>query len=170
MSSMHPLVRLAIAAIVAVISLIAYGWDDISAEDFALQQQEVHKTEAISGIPFTAASVSAMKSALHNYATAKRRILWLGNSQLHTINQMRNNDHLAAYWLLELLKPFGAVPITFSLPNANLQEHWVLTMYALKESRLDMIVVALVFDDLREDDLRPVFFLMIRRPPRSTPI
>jgi hypothetical protein len=152
------LARLLIAAVVAFIGLTLYGRNDLSAEDFALRKDDVHATEAVDGVPFTASSVPLMKAAIdRGIPHAEHVALWLGNSQLHTINQMAVGDHLAAYWLRRDITTTDVLPLTFSLPNANFQEELALTAYALGRLKLDLVILSLVFDDLREDDLRDDF-------------
>jgi hypothetical protein len=82
-------------------------------------------------------------------------LLWLGNSQLHTINQYQDGDHLAPFWLRKTIGCGGClVPLGVSLPDANLQEHYVLARHASLRIPLSLLVVELVFDDLRNDGLR----------------
>ena len=82
-------------------------------------------------------------------------ILWLGNSQLHFINQYRVGDHLAPYWLRKNLG--CGIPLGLSLPNANLQEMYVLETVATRRLPVRAILLELCFDDLREDGLRSEF-------------
>ena len=55
-------------------------------------------------------------------------ILWLGNSQLHAINQPQPNDEVSPLILHKKLKKFGTYTLTFSQPNANLQEHFLFLL------------------------------------------
>ena len=80
--------------------------------------------------------------------------LWLGNSQLHSVNEAIETDTTAPYYASEILNQpvYG-----LSLPNANLQEHLVMLRWALDRRRSDTLVLSLVYDDLREDGLRDEF-------------
>jgi hypothetical protein len=78
--------------------------------------------------------------------------LWLGNSQVHTINQFEQGMQTAPHHASEAL---GWAVRCLSLPNASLQEHLVVTAWALDQRTPDHLVLALVYDDLREDGLRP---------------
>lgn len=80
--------------------------------------------------------------------------LWLGNSQLHTINQITDDDATASALLAQDLRTRGVDLITFSQPNANLQEHLVLFSYLRARLPLSHLVLPLVCDDLRETGVR----------------
>lgn len=80
--------------------------------------------------------------------------LWLGNSQLHAINQYHEGDQTAALLLHKDLKKFDIYTLTFSQANANLQEHYLLLAYLLEHFPIQTLVLPVVFDDLREDDIR----------------
>lgn len=86
---------------------------------------------------------------------AERSVLWLGNSQLHAINQWKNGETNASAILFESLKKAGLDLITFSQPNANLQEHDTLFEYLRQQLPVKVLILPLVFDDTREDGLRP---------------
>lgn len=80
--------------------------------------------------------------------------LWLGNSQLHAVNQFKDGDTTAPAFASEAL---SRRVYALSLPNANLQEHLVVTAWALHRRSPRWLVVPVVFDDMREDGLRPDF-------------
>lgn len=78
--------------------------------------------------------------------------LWLGNSQLHAINQASDDDQSAAYYASELA---GFPVFALSLPNASLVEHLVITAWALPRRTPQWLIVPVVYDDLRNDEYRP---------------
>ena len=80
--------------------------------------------------------------------------LWLGNSQLHSINEAVESDATAPYYASEILnRPVYGL----SLANADIQEHLVVFQWALSRRQCDTLVLPLVYDDLREDGLRDDF-------------
>lgn len=81
-------------------------------------------------------------------------VLWLGNSQLHSINQLKAGEVSSTHTLHALLEPQAKDLLTFSQPNANLQEHLVLFEYLQARLPLSLLVLSLVFDDTRESGLR----------------
>lgn len=85
-------------------------------------------------------------------------VLWLGNSQLHAINQWQKGEVNATPMLFRELKKdpnkLNLDLITFSQPNANLQEHYVLFDYLMHKLPIKILILPVVFDDTREDGLR----------------
>ena len=81
-------------------------------------------------------------------------VLWLGNSQLHAINQFSEGDKSASFYLHNILRDKDRYLFTISIPNANIQEHLVLFEYARQHLPVKTIVLPLVFDDTRETGVR----------------
>jgi hypothetical protein len=81
-------------------------------------------------------------------------ILWLGNSQLHSVNQLKIKDNLASVRVAKALRPIGIDALTFSQPNANLQEHWILLEAIKRKLEIDLLILPVVFDDTREESIR----------------
>ena len=158
---------LLIAVVVAFAGLYSYAHigKTIQADDFALGDENFHTAESWAGERFTGSSIEEISSTVERYADSpvasqypKKYIAWLGNSQLHTINQYKQGDHLAPYWFRKLEPCHDCiVPLGFSLPNANLQEQFVLSEYISNRIVIRALVLELVFDDLREDGLRSEF-------------
>ncbi len=84
----------------------------------------------------------------------KNNILWLGNSQLHAINQKSEFDKNASELLFERLVNKDYFLLTLSQPNANLQEHYILYEYINDLENIDILILPVVFDDLRETNIR----------------
>lgn len=157
------LFRLAAAFVIALAMLYWYeARINVPAEDFALGDENFHGVEMWDGMPFTASSVDAIADLVERESgragRGQRYIAWFGNSQLHTINQFKQGDHLAPYWFRKMGDCSGcALPLGLSLPNANLQEHYALAQYASSHLPVDTIILEVVYDDLREDGLRADF-------------
>ena len=81
-------------------------------------------------------------------------ILWLGNSQLHAINQYQLGNETAAPQIHRILKEYNFYTLTLSQPNANLQEHYLLFAYLLDRLPLKTLILPIVFDDMRENEIR----------------
>lgn len=80
--------------------------------------------------------------------------LWLGNSQLHAINQAEPADRTAAYLAHETLAPVGIDLVANSLPNANFQEHYIVAESIRSRLPVRTVIVPAVFDDMREAGMR----------------
>ena len=81
-------------------------------------------------------------------------ILWLGNSQLHAINQRKLEDLPASSIAAAALRAHDTDLLTFSQPNANLAEHWILYEALAAINKFDVLVLPVVFDDMREQRIR----------------
>ncbi len=157
-----------LGALLGIGSLHLYDSKKINPEDFALRREDMRAHESWNGKQITAASVPEMQHVLKGIGGGPEDfVLWLGNSQLHTINQPRPYDHLAPYWLKAAGGlPEGTIPLGFSLPNANLQEYFGIAAAVLGKVPVRALVLGLVFDDLREDDLRSDFASFLTQPDR----
>lgn len=157
--------HLLMALVLMLLIAVFYSQSKIDTENFALGEANTHITETSNGTPLTAASITGIRSLIAHPGPCKgnssNRILWLGNSQLHTINQYRPNDHLAPYWLHHSLNQDACAWVNgISLPNANFQEYLTLLTYATLSNKPSIVVLSLVFDDLREDGLRDDFRIL----------
>jgi hypothetical protein len=85
---------------------------------------------------------------------SQHSVLWLGNSQLHSVNQWKEGDTAAAAILFQALQRRGFDLMTFSQGNASLQEHYVLFEYLRQQLQVKTLILPVVFDDTREDGLR----------------
>ena len=89
-----------------------------------------------------------------SYGKKKDVTLWLGNSQLHAINQFKQGQETATVKLHKLATKYNEYLISVSQPNANLQEHFLLASYLIKKLPVKYIILPVVFDDMREDGVR----------------
>jgi len=80
--------------------------------------------------------------------------LWLGNSQIHAVNQWKPGEETATPIVHRDLAPLGVDFVAFSMPNATLEEHYVLFAYLIQRVPIDYLVLPVVFDDLREGSIR----------------
>ena len=90
----------------------------------------------------------------YKYGSAQSVILWLGNSQVHAINQPKSNAETAAIKLHRKFQIEGKYFLTYSQPNANLQEHYILLSHLITKLPITTLVLPVVFDDMREDGIR----------------
>jgi len=86
-------------------------------------------------------------------------ILFLGNSQTHSINQKKEGE--AVYPELIQKRLDSIAILTHSMPNANLQEFLVSHAWWTEQINPEMVVVPAFMDDLREDGLRGDFLKSI---------
>jgi len=84
----------------------------------------------------------------------QKQIVWLGASQLHGINNYHEGDKTAPWLVHDKLLQQKYSLITFSQPNANLQEHYVLYTYLKNKMPISGLIIAAVLDDMRENGIR----------------
>jgi hypothetical protein len=86
----------------------------------------------------------------------KNVILFLGNSQTHSINQKK--DGQVNY--IEMLRRYTHRHdiLCQSFPNANLQEFYLAFSYWKQKFPVKALVLPLFMDDFREEGIRNVFF------------
>lgn len=84
----------------------------------------------------------------------KKKILWIGNSQLNGVNQGTPNSKIAPYLVSEYFYKKNIGVIVFAAPNISFQEYSEVIKYLLSNIDLDYIILPLVFDDTRENDIR----------------
>lgn len=169
--------RLTVGICLAVVALSAYGHHQIAPERVGLAPEVTFSAERWNGVQFTGSSIPSIKAAIKAQAAEtpategpcpRKTDLWLGNSQLHSINFQQPGDHLAPYWLRKASScPDYYVPLGISLPNASLQEHLVLAYYVVARTPISRVIVSLTFDDLREDGLRNEFADLLSEEDRN---
>lgn len=93
-----------------------------------------------------------------NYANNfSSNILWIGNSQLHGINQYEEGQVPAPEILFNELESQGKNLTTFSMPNINYIEKYLLYKYLDMNLDIKTLLLPLVMDDFREGNLRSSF-------------
>src|ERR1051326_4855070 len=130
------LLRVATGLIIAVAALHLYDAEPFDPNQVVLGKELSQEEEQWKGREFTSWSVPDAKAMVADYEKAPLKaigdcrpftILWLGNSQLNTINQFREGDHISPWWLRqEVSCPDTTLPLGVSLPNANFQEMYLL--------------------------------------------
>jgi hypothetical protein len=87
-----------------------------------------------------------------------KTILFLGNSQTHSINQIKKDQINFIQILNDSLISSNSSVFCQSIPNANLQELLLSYLYWRNKFQVKTLVLPLFFDDLREDGIRDVFY------------
>src|SRR6478609_7964326 len=85
----------------------------------------------------------------------KMVIFVLGNSQTHSINQMKTGDRTYVAMLSDTFGKYGYDVLANSIPNASLQDFLWLYTYWKTKVPIKVLLVPIFMDDLREDGLRP---------------
>jgi hypothetical protein len=84
----------------------------------------------------------------------KRKILWIGNSQLNGVNQGTFNSKIAPYLVSEYFYKKNIGVIVFAAPNISFQEYYQVISYLLSNIDFEYVILPLFFDDTRENNIR----------------
>ncbi|MBI2824171.1 MAG: hypothetical protein HYX69_05745 [Planctomycetia bacterium] len=90
--------------------------------------------------------------------------LFLGNSQIHGINQYKEGQENAAEMLFKRLRPRGVDLLTFTQPSASLQEHYILFEYLLARLHPKFLILPVVFMNQRAFDVRDGIAVCVQDP------
>lgn len=126
-------------------------------EEFALGQENAVVFGQVDGVEIHCQDLNDLDRCLVGYETRGLDhpvVLWLGNSQLHAINQYSTGEETAVPELHQRLHEQGQYLMTLSQPNSSLQEHLLLFTYLFKQIPISTLVLPVVFDDMREDGIR----------------
>jgi hypothetical protein len=153
------LLALALGALLAGLWLLQLHGRGERAADFeaqALGRRTVSHFAALGDTPIHCRDLRDAELCLagHAHRGARPVVLWLGNSQLHAVNEYEPGDETSASLLWPSLAADELDLLTFSQPNANLQEHLVLYAWLADRLPLRALVLPLVFDDCRESGVR----------------
>ena len=120
--------------------------EDVTVEFGTVENYKVHCQDL--------RDINECISSYFNHGENLPVTLWLGNSQLHAINQFTAGDKPSSVKLHKLLKKQKQFLITFSQPNANLQEHLILLSHLIQKLPVRNLILPVVFDDMREINIR----------------
>lgn len=141
---------------------IFFAGDNQKFDQLALGEEVVKVTNYINNKPILCGSFAQLDKCLR-YLKEKnfnKKILWIGNSQLNSVNQgnldtTKTASHRVSKYFYD--KNIGV--ITFAAPNISFQEYSVIINYLKKKIDFDIIILPLVFDDTREDGVRKSFLI-----------
>jgi hypothetical protein len=125
-------------------------------EDLALGLESTPVFAEFEGAPIHCRDLRDVGTCLEGVRRrgARDAALWLGNSQLHGVNQWQPGQETAPALLFRRLRDRGVDLVTLSQPNANFQEHLVLYAYLRGRLPLTTLLLPAVFDDTRETGVR----------------
>ena len=141
---------------ILLIHFIANFKSNIKLNEFALGENNTSGSGRVNKERVHCYYMSDINECIKSYnkQPIKEIILWLGNSQLDAINQYNQGDQTASVNLHIQLKKHKKYLLTISQPNANLQEHYTLISYFLDSLKIDLLILPIVFDDMRENGIR----------------
>lgn len=125
-------------------------------EDFALGVETSTFLYSYNSYPIHVTVLDSLDKFIAGWKSRGKKeiILWLGNSQLHGINQFKPGDNTSPGYFYKYLEDNDYDLLAFSLPNANLQEHYLLFEYIRSILPVKELILGVCFDDLRESGIR----------------
>ena len=144
---------------VVLAGLVVHLFGNAVATDFdavALGAETTTVRPTWHGSPIHCSDQEDIQSCLDGFVErgSDASAVWLGNSMLHAINQYSAGQENAPLILHRMLERHGLDLVTFSQPNANLQEHYALYEYLQPRMPLELLILPVVFDDFRETGIR----------------
>ncbi len=152
------LLELIIATMLAMIVVVVYFSEKEAFEDLALgeETQKYYASDQSNCIHADQLGKEELVSIREGWELRGKRpvLLYLGNSQTHGINQMKEGEVSVNHLLYDQFRDDGIDVIAHSLPNANFQEFLLLYDFWKKELPVEYLVMPAFMDDMRETGIR----------------
>lgn len=150
-----------------IIGVVLFCWQsdelkDFKPEDAGVGFNTVVKRAKLNGFQINSVWLdhqNLIKTAKYYHSEGKKIVLFLGASQLNSINQPEEESKLMIEYLNELNQNDSIVFLQASIPDATYHELYFVREY-LRENNIPIYCtcVSLCFDDLRERPIKPEFF------------
>jgi hypothetical protein len=155
-----PLAELLVAFLIAFFIIDHFFGEKRHFEDLDLGSQTSSYFALIDSAPIHLSSsrltdFKQLVKGWHNRGE-KPVLLILGNSQTHAINQLKAGQANYPEILFKRLS-HQIEPLSQSLPNANLQEFYLIYSYWSTTLPVKKVLLPVFVDDLREDGIRDVY-------------
>ena len=136
--------------VVALIALQAQLARSGAADEIALGAATA-TTAHFRGVPISAHRVSSF-AAVYPPGSDRKEALWIGNSQLFSMTTAADGESHPANEIASTRLGFPVYAL--ALPNANPTEQLCVVAWALSRRAPSILVVPVMFSDLREEGLR----------------
>ena len=127
---------------------IFFVGDNQKFDQLALGEEVVKVTNYINNKPILCGSFAQLDKCLR-YLKEKnfnKKILWIGNSQLNSVNQGNlDTTKTASHRVSKYFYDRNVGVITFAAPNISFQEYSAIIEYLKKKIDFDIIILSLVF-------------------------
>jgi hypothetical protein len=153
------LIQLGLSLLTAIIFFLYFNRVPNSFENLAmgdqtsLYQARNEKGNLIHFLHLDTIEINQLETLVNNNNDSV--LLFLGNSQSHSINQMKKDD---VNYIELVAKKIADPCLAFTYPNANLQEFLLTYDYVLTKVKIKKVFLPVFMDDLREDGIRDFFF------------
>ena len=153
------LIQLVLSLLIAIICFLHLNTVPNSFENLAIgthtspYQARNEKGNLIHFLHLDSIEIHQLETLVNNNNDSV--FLFLGNSQSHSINQMKKDD---VNYIELVAKKLANPCLAFTYPNANMQEFLLTYDYVLTKVKIKKLFLPVFMDDLREDGIRDFFF------------
>jgi hypothetical protein len=164
-----PLMLMALALVLAITGSRWIASFGVDFENLALGKPTKSVYGTYAGANIFCASIAQMPECLEpaRRRNLAKRVVWLGNSQLHAINRPRIGAKTAPIVLAGALRPKLREVQGFSMANASLVELMIAYSYLEREHHIDVLLLPIFFDDMREQNVREALRPAVEQPDRK---
>jgi hypothetical protein len=154
------LVPIGLAGIAAILIINLFFHEEKNFAELALgQETKAYLATDSLGAPIHVVSDSTVPDLLKGWQLRGQKdvMFILGNSQTHSINQLKPGDQTYVALLYQRWRAYQIDVLAHTIPNANLQEFYLLFRYWQTKLPIKTVLLPVFMDDLREDGIRNVF-------------
>ena len=139
-----------------LIGILLTAQNHIKFEDAALGEEMVSYSEYIyKNDKVQCETAYILDCLISGKERTENVLLWIGNSQLHTINNPTKDSKTAPALATDKLRENDLDIITITQPNLSLRETEIIFKFFLNEIKVKYLILPLVFDDTREANIDP---------------
>ena len=147
-----------IVAMVLSHCLILFCWSQkkMNFEDAALLKGTSSFHASVENMPIHFSSIKKLELCLEGARkrNLSKQAFWVGNSQIHAVNQHQQGQENGPPILFRDLKTKDIDLLTFSTGNVNFQEYSIMLEHLQSKIPVNYLLLSAVFDDTRENNIR----------------
>ncbi len=154
------IIELVISFILAFSIIVAYFHETTNFENLALGVYTRAYYGKINNVPMHSMGLRKKEEILkgNKERGAKDVVLLIGNSQTHSINQYKEGDVTFPELLADSLDKKSIDIIASSVPNATMEDFYLLYQSWKKDVNIKMVVFPIFLDDTREEGIQQGFY------------
>ncbi len=154
------LFELLVSFILALVLVLTLFHETTNFENMALGVYTKTYFGKVNDTPIHSMGLRKMKEIIKgsNDRALKDIVLVLGNSQTHSINQMKKGDITFPELLADSLNKKSIDIIASSVPNATMEDFYLLYKSWSSYLNIKMVILPIFLDDTREDGIQTVFY------------
>ncbi|MFL5763748.1 MAG: hypothetical protein ACJ77K_07370 [Bacteroidia bacterium] len=146
--------------VLAFVIIVAFFREKQNFENLALGATTKTFFAEINGAPIQTLGFRKQAELLKGLKerNPEKVVLMLGNSQSHSINQLKKGDMTFTALLSDSLRPSSTDVLCSSIPNATLEDYYLLYKGWKSRLKIDVLVLPVFLDDTREEGIQETFY------------